>query len=119
MTRSSIFLAASLGLFVVTACSGTGQNKPVDPPVQEGSSEPPPASVLKCENDSDCVVVETECCDHCNGGKALAFNKEGADAHKPKNCDAKCTMMACGEAVAFCKQSQCQVEVRPISAPPS
>jgi hypothetical protein len=124
MTRTAIALASSAGVLLLWACSGPSQGgKVTDPPVQEGSSEPPPASALKCESDSDCVVVETQCCDHCNGGKALAFNKDNAAAKKPSGCEGKvCTMMACDHAVAVCKDSQCRVEmqsVRPTNPPPS
>ena len=65
-----------------------------------------------CKVDGDCVVVETACCDHCNGGKAMAFNKAAADAHRPTGCEATmCTEMACGKAIAACASGVCTVTI--------
>ena len=68
----------------------------------------------------DCAVVETQCCDHCNGGKAKAYNVKVAADHKAKNCGSTaCTEMACGEAIGVCKAGRCDVAIRPIGPPPS
>jgi hypothetical protein len=63
-----------------------------------------------CATNDDCVVVQTTCCDHCNGGKAEAFNKAHADAHKATGCESTmCTELACGPAQASCEAGSCKV----------
>jgi len=88
-----------LVILVVAACS-------------RGSSSTRETS---CSTDADCVVVETACCDHCNGGKAEAFNRAFADAHQPKGCDGTlCNQTGCGEAVARCNAGTCAVTILPL-----
>ncbi|NVB83921.1 MAG: hypothetical protein HOV81_36435 [Kofleriaceae bacterium] len=92
---------------VLAACS-SGTKAPA-PPTNQSSSD------TTCTTDSDCVVVETACCDHCNGGKAEAFNKAVADAHKPTSCEnTTCTLMACGAATASCDAGTCKVTIQPL-----
>jgi hypothetical protein len=63
------------------------------------------------------VVVQTACCDHCNGGKVEAFNKARADKHRPQGCkDLVCTALGCGDAIAVCKGNQCRVEIEPLGS---
>lgn len=85
----------------------------------KGTSNPGGASETTCDVDADCAVVETECCDHCNGGKVEAYRKELADAHKKPGCEqTACTEMACGQATAACKDHVCTVVIQPIDRPP-
>lgn len=102
-----ILLAAVLA----AACS-SGTKAPT-PPTNTGSGTPTsePAHTA-CTADADCVVVETACCDHCNGGKAEAFNKAFAEAHKATGCEqTMCTQMACGAATASCDAGTCKATI--------
>lgn len=103
-------IALSVLISVLAACSsGT---KPAATPPGPGSSE---ASHAACSTDADCVVVETACCDHCNGGTAEAFNTAFAAQHKATGCEnTACTQMACGAAVAKCEAGACTVTIAPL-----
>lgn len=114
-----LFGVWALGAFA-SACagsSGSAQGGDVSPP-QEGAKPDAPApdpGAQACQTADDCVVVETACCDHCNGGKAEAFNKAHADEHRPKNCEGTaCTRRGCGNAVAACSNNLCTVEIQPL-----
>ena len=107
------FLVAAT--LVLCACSSNP--KPSTPPdnLGGGGSAEPGASHTSCSADADCVVVETACCDHCNGGKAEAFNTAFAEAHKPTGCEnTACTKMACGAATASCDGGTCKVTIQPL-----
>jgi hypothetical protein len=99
---------------LVVACSSSP--KPSTPPDnQGGGSGEPSTSHTSCTADADCVVVETACCDHCNGGKAEAFNTAFAESHKPTGCEnTACTKMACGAATASCDAGTCKVTIQPL-----
>lgn len=67
-----------------------------------------------CDANADCAVFESECCDHCNGGKLIAVNKTHLDAaikafKKPADqCKGTaCTEKGCGAAVAACEAGKC------------
>jgi hypothetical protein len=71
-----------------------------------------------CTVDKDCVPVEVECCDHCNGGTVVGVHRDYADEvrtayQSPTRCtDIACTEMACIEPpTAVCRQSICGVKV--------
>lgn len=84
----------------------------------QGNGQGPEESPYGCQTAEDCVIVETQCCDHCNGGKAEAFNKRQADRYKPKDCGSTmCTEMGCGEAVAECVDSKCTAVLKPLPMP--
>jgi len=77
----------------------------------------PRAADTTCQSDADCVVVETACCDHCNGGKVEAFNKAHADAHRPQGCEGTaCTRRGCGDAVAECVDNTCRAKILPLGS---
>jgi hypothetical protein len=102
-------------LLVMALAACSSGSKPAPTPPTGGSSEPPAASHSACTADADCVVVETACCDHCNGGKAEAFNVAFADQHKPTGCDGTaCTKRGCGEALAKCEAGTCTVTIAPL-----
>jgi hypothetical protein len=71
----------------------------------------------ECTTDSDCVAVEIECCDHCNGGTVVGVHRDSADEVKaqyapPSKCQTTaCTEMACAQAVPFCRDQRCGVSV--------
>ena len=99
----------TFGAFAVAACT-VHVNRP-GPNAGGGTVRAERA----CDRDADCEVVQTACCDHCNGGKADAFAKGYAAAHRAKNCEGTaCTMRACGPAVAVCNAGQCAARIEPL-----
>jgi hypothetical protein len=58
-------------------------------------------SFFACTDSADCVVLETGCCDHCNGGALLAVNtrysESAMEAFRQNSCadDSACTKVAC------------------------
>ncbi|MDI1451336.1 hypothetical protein [Polyangium sp. 6x1] len=101
-------LGLSLWALAALACAGAS-------PGDVGSAQPQPDTT--CQSDDDCVIVETGCCDHCNGGKAEAFNKAHADAHRPRDCQNHgCTRLGCGDAVAACVDNTCQAKILPLGS---
>lgn len=70
-----------------------------------------------CDNDDDCQIVELGCCDHCNGGRVIAANKnaaamvrfeQGDFCELGKNGETPvCTQMACEPELARCDQGRC------------
>lgn len=98
--------------FLVAACSSSERA-----PALSAKPTPPggAAAEVACTGAADCVVVETACCDHCNGGKAEAFHKSFAASHRPTGCEGTaCTAMACGAAAARCDAGVCKVTIEPI-----
>ena len=94
---------------LVTACSS--KKAPMGGQLQ-GGGQGPDINPAACKANDDCVVVQTACCDHCNGGKAEAFNKAFADAQKPKGCaNTACTERGCGDATASCDGGLCKVSI--------
>ncbi len=77
-----------------------------------------PADWGKCSKDADCAVFQTECCDHCNGGKLMAVNQTYVDAAKAKHAktaeqcgQTACTLKACGKPLAVCDKGACVPKV--------
>jgi hypothetical protein len=67
-----------------------------------------------CSVDDDCMAVELECCDACNGGKAVGVNKahasEVGDHSGKDSCEGvMCTEMACPPWVATCANGRCEI----------
>ncbi len=101
-------------LLLIGACSSGTKSPTATPtaPPDNGSGEP---AHTACTTDADCVIVETACCDHCNGGSAEAFNTAFADAHRPTGCEGTaCTKRGCGDAVASCDAGTCKATIAPL-----
>lgn len=120
---------AVLSMFVSAAAVGCSSPEPNVGSVGAGTSSttdgPSTSSPVAsekdraCEADSDCAVIETECCDHCNGGKVEAYRKEVAPSHKKAGCEqTMCTERGCGAASAVCKDKVCSVVIAPLDGPP-
>ena len=66
-----------------------------------------------CAAPADCAPVEIGCCDHCNGGKAIAANKQYAAQVKvalTPVCDmVACTEKGCAPVQTTCSAGQCVV----------
>jgi hypothetical protein len=98
---------------IVAACSSTPKSGGSAPGTGSAVANPP--ATAACKADADCAVVETKCCDHCNGGKAEAFPVAEADAHKATGCEGTaCTEMACGRATAVCEAGACAVKIQSL-----
>lgn len=97
--RSALFLA------VLTACGPAEVVEPTPP-------APVPVTFQTCEEAEDCVVLELGCCDHCNGGRAVAVNSEHASdvqATYAESCTPGqgCTEMGCAPLEAACDEGRC------------
>ncbi|MBI5610883.1 MAG: hypothetical protein HY902_18535 [Deltaproteobacteria bacterium] len=73
-----------------------------------------PAAWFACSGDSDCSPVEIGCCDHCNGGEAIAAATAHASEVKAalgaKNCNrVACTEKGCSPVVTVCQAGKCAV----------
>jgi hypothetical protein len=97
----------ALALVVLAAACG---------PKKSTGTEPDPGGSTfderqGCMVDSDCVPVEIECCDHCNGGTIIGIHRDHAvevETSYAGDCDGiSCTKMACEQPVAVCKQEIC------------
>ena len=98
---------------LTAACSSSGTRSSAPPPSTGGGTGEPVHTA--CTTDTDCVIVETACCDHCNGGKAEAFNTAFADAHRPTDCgQTACTKRGCGDAIASCDAGTCKATIAPL-----
>lgn len=107
-------LGLSLWTLAALACAGASQGD-AGTGQPQGDGPIPGVADTSCQSDVDCVVVETACCDHCNGGKAEAFNRAHADKHRPRNCEGVgCTRRGCGAAVAVCENHTCEVKIQPL-----
>jgi hypothetical protein len=65
-----------------------------------------------CKADTECVLVQTTCCDQCNGGKAVAVNKsriQDAQKLRPQCQNTACTKRACMTRAA-CDNGACALQ---------
>lgn len=97
---------ALLFLLVTAACGS--KSPPADPGTGGGGSFDERQS---CSADTDCVAIELECCDQCNGGQAVGVHRdhlaEVKSAYVPSCADVACTEMYCEPPTAFCSNSIC------------
>ena len=72
---------------------------------------------LSAEVPYQCVLVELECCDHCNGGTAAAVHRDfGAEVSKAYVSDGQCagvpcTRRGCEDPTPVCRDGQCGLSV--------
>ncbi len=99
---------------MLTAC-GPADVAEAPPPT------PIPATLTTCETpdpadptetDEQCVVLQLGCCDHCNGGRAVAVRADAADdvqATYVESCTpgTACTEMGCAPLTAECIEDRC------------
>jgi hypothetical protein len=97
-----------LALIVLAAACGPKKSTGTEPDPGGGSSFDERQG---CMVDSDCVPVEIDCCDHCNGGTVIGIHQDYAvevEKTYAGACDGVgCTKMACEQPVAICKQEIC------------
>lgn len=109
-----------IGVEGAVCCPGaSGSAPPGDsaPPGMQWQTQAPAVTVKdawrQCAANDECVLVETACCDHCNGGKAVVVNKaHQKDAEKLRaKCapTTACTMRACLTRVA-CENALCVLQ---------
>jgi hypothetical protein len=79
-----------------------------------------------CTADVDCVAVDIECCDWCNGGRAVGVHRDFAAEVRsnyvpPHECQRiACTEKACVAPAPFCSNQVCglrfgnRVQVDPL-----
>src|SRR5215467_11310919 len=84
-----------------------------------------PDEWVSCRSDADCVALEMDCCDHCNGGWVLAVNRDhvarttaayhaSCTAWERKEadgsisfCGPSCTELGCGPIGQLCQGGRC------------
>ncbi len=71
-----------------------------------------------CSADAECVAVEVECCDHCNGGLVVGIHRDHeAEVRAAYTPDDECAGVGCtkrgclDEPVAVCRQGVCGLRV--------
>ncbi len=86
------------------------------PPDNNGGTDPGTTDPSACTADSDCVAVELECCDACNGGDAVGVHKDhvaAVTADSPRGrgecTDVACTEMACADWIPACDAGTCKL----------
>lgn len=92
-----------IAIAAIAACGG-----PSAPAAPSNAAPPPPAG--ECRANEDCVIVETACCDHCNGGHRKSVPKTRAAAARPTSCaSVACPQRACGAdgLVPACINQRC------------
>ena len=94
---------------------GTGPDSTWPPDVGTPKDADAPPAWFACKQAADCAAVEIGCCDHCNGGKLMAANKNYAGDVKftfgAKDCGGvPCTAMGCAfPPTLACQQGQCAI----------
>lgn len=80
----------------------------------------PPAAWFACTADKECVVFESACCDHCNGGKQVAVHSDhlaaakAALAKSPSACaGVPCTEKSCAPGLGVCEAKVCVAKADP------
>jgi hypothetical protein len=114
-----------LALLLALAACG-----PSSPPASPGNTGGSFDERQACTADTDCVAIELECCDQCNGGNAVAVHKDylaeiKATYEPGRACpDVACTEMYCDPPAPLCARGVCglrfgdRTEVDPLPPPP-
>lgn len=99
-------------LIVIALAACKKDAAPTAPPDNGGGD--PVADPYACTADEDCVAVELQCCDACNGGEAVGVHRDHAEAVRAESpaatggCDdVACTLMACAPWEASCEAGKC------------
>jgi|GEM_PF-2409885 len=87
--------AAAIALLSLTAC-----------PADDGFSLPPD-SMKTCTDAADCVLVELDCCDHCNGGTLTAVNRDSEAQARAELRNTSCGQTDCTERACAAKMPTC------------
>jgi hypothetical protein len=115
MVRAMKLLSALTLAFVLLAgCQKA--DAPSTIPDNTGGGDPVVTDPYACAADDECVAVELECCDACNGGEAVGVHRDHVDevaGESPRGqgaCDGvACTKMACAPFVAACEAGKCTI----------
>jgi hypothetical protein len=107
----------SLMIFVMLSLAACKKDPaPTAPPPGNNGGEPVAADPYACTVDDDCVAVELQCCDACNGGRAVGVHEDHVDAvvaDSPRGrgeCgDVMCTKMGCAPWIASCEDGTCAI----------
>jgi hypothetical protein len=108
-------LAVFLAVVAALASCRKGSSSSAPPP---RTGDGPYDERQACTADGDCVPVEIECCDHCNGGTVIGVHRDHAGEVRrtyagPDECgEIMCTQMACVEDPAgICRQGVCGIKI--------
>jgi hypothetical protein len=108
MTRLALLALCCASL---AACK---KEAPPTTPGNTGGDDQEPIDVYACVADDECVAVELQCCDACNGGEIIGVNRGYVDlvlADTPRGrgeCEGTaCTKMACPPPVPACEAGKC------------
>lgn len=111
---ASMKRAILLGIVLLASCKKGAPSSSTPPPGDGDSFDERQA----CTADTDCVAVEIECCDHCNGGVVVGIHRDHAAEVRnsyagPDECgQTACTLMACIEQpTAVCRQGVCGLQI--------
>ena len=108
--RGTLAPVTRLLLLLLLVSAACGSSSPTVPPSNTGGG----ASFDErqaCTADADCVAIELECCDQCNGGHAVGVHKDHLEevraAYTPSCTDVACTEMWCEPPTAYCASGIC------------
>ena len=77
-----------------------------------------------CTTSSDCIAINIDCCDLCNGGTAMPLNKAHAEQAvakllTPKDCSsASCGDVPCDLPPTICHEGKCAFSMAVNKPPP-
>lgn len=98
---------------------GDGVSTPVEAPQAAASDSDGamPEAWTQCTTDAECQLLEVGCCDHCNGGDAIAVNRDHAqDARRwhaaRRTCPSPtlCTERGCYGPFPTCSAGRCELK---------
>lgn len=86
-------------------------------PANTGGDDPAAGDPYACSGDDDCVAVELQCCDACNGGEAVGVHRDHVDevlADSPRGrgecTGVACTELGCADWIPSCQAGKCTIE---------
>lgn len=109
-----LLFALPIVMLSLAACK-----KDAPPPTEPGNTggdEPGASDPYACTSDAECVAVELDCCDACNGGEAVGVHQDHVDAvvaDSPRGrgecTQTACTEMGCAEWIPSCDAGRCAI----------